>query len=89
MVNGGTYLRGLIGHGARESLLGLSADDIQYGRLHPIHRGVYAVRHPPVSGRTNAIAAVLARGAGAALGHSSATLWGITKPWQQPLGVTG
>jgi len=58
--------------------LGLSADDIQHrirvGRLHPIHRGVCAVEHRPVSPLAHALAlaAVLAPGPGAALSDSFA-----------------
>jgi len=73
--------------------LGVSPNAIDYririGRLHRLYDRVYAVGHRPVSSHAHAIAAVLACGAGAALSHSSAaTLWGITKHWQQPLEVT-
>jgi len=62
---------------------------IKIGRLHPLHRGVYAVGHVPVSPHAHAIAAVLACGPGALLSHSSAaTLWGVTKEWSSPLEVT-
>ena len=61
---------------------GLSHDGIwvrvRNGRLHPVHRGVYAVGHanPPVHGRW--LAAVKACGPGAVLSHfSAAALWGI------------
>jgi len=73
--------------------LGLTKDDIAYrariGRLHRLHRGVYAVGHIPVSPYAHALAAVLACGDGAALSHgSAATLWGIDKHWHRPLEVT-
>lgn len=73
--------------------LGVGKDAIVHrlkiGRLIPLHRGVYAVGHRPVSRHAHALAAVLACGPGAALSHgSAATLWGITKHWQSPLEVT-
>jgi Transcriptional regulator, AbiEi antitoxin len=51
---------------------------IQAGRLHVIHRGVYAVGHTAITQRGRWMAAVLASGPGAVLSHWSATaLWGI------------
>jgi very-short-patch-repair endonuclease/predicted transcriptional regulator of viral defense system len=48
------------------------------GRLHRIHRGVYAVGHPILTANGRRIAAVLAAGPGAALSHASAAaLWEI------------
>jgi very-short-patch-repair endonuclease len=48
------------------------------GRLHPIHRGVFAVGHPVRSSGATWMAAVLAGGPGAVLGHrSAAAIWGI------------
>ncbi len=48
------------------------------GRLHPLHRGVYAVGHRHVTARGRWLAAVLAAGAGAVLSHrSAAALWGL------------
>lgn len=48
------------------------------GRLHPIHRGVYAVGHTRLSAHGRCLAAVLACGRGALLSHSSAAwLWGL------------
>ena len=48
------------------------------GRLHRVHRGVYAVRHPRLSARGRWIAATLAYGPDALLSHrSAAALWGI------------
>jgi len=47
------------------------------GRLHRLHRGVYAVGHKVVSWRGAYLAAVLACGEGAVLSHrSAADLWG-------------
>lgn len=53
------------------------------GRLHRIHRAVYAVGHPslPLEGRF--LAAVKACGEGAVLSHlAAAALWGIV-PWEE------
>jgi hypothetical protein len=53
-------------------------DRISSGRLHPIHRGVYAVGHRVVSREGEWLAAVLAGGAAAVLSHeSAAALWGL------------
>jgi predicted transcriptional regulator of viral defense system len=46
------------------------------GRLHRVHRGVYAVGHPILTANGHRMAAVLACGPGAALSHASAAaLW--------------
>lgn len=48
------------------------------GRLHRLHRGVFAVGHPAVSQHGRCLAAVLACGEGALLSHKSAAwLWGL------------
>ncbi|HEX5984139.1 MAG TPA: type IV toxin-antitoxin system AbiEi family antitoxin domain-containing protein [Solirubrobacterales bacterium] len=62
--------------------LGFSKGHIQRSRearrLHPIHRGVYAVGHPYLSPRGHLMAAVLVFGKGAVVSHRSAAwLWGI------------
>src|SRR5919198_662373 len=62
--------------------LGLSRRAIRWrissGRLHPIHRGVYAVGRPDVTIKGKWMAAVLASGDGAVLSHqSAATLHGF------------
>jgi predicted transcriptional regulator of viral defense system len=50
------------------------------GRLHAIHRGVYAVGHRVLSARGRWMAAVLSAGPGAALSHrSAASLWGLLR----------
>jgi very-short-patch-repair endonuclease len=61
---------------------GLSSDSVEVrarnGRLHRMHRGVYAVGHPnpPLEGRF--LAAVKAYGTGAVLSHFSAAVhWGV------------
>jgi very-short-patch-repair endonuclease len=54
---------------------------IAAGRLHRIHRGVYAVGHRQLSNEGRWMAAVLACGPGAVLSHrSAAELWGIRRP---------
>ena len=51
---------------------------VRAGTLHRIHRGVYAVGHPGISLRGRFRAAVLAAGAGTALGRFSAAAdWGF------------
>jgi very-short-patch-repair endonuclease len=51
---------------------------IAVGRLHPLHRGVYAVGRPHVTPYGRWMAAVLACGPEAVLSHdSAAALWGI------------
>jgi very-short-patch-repair endonuclease len=64
---------------------GLSPAGIQRrvvaGRLHRIHRGVYAVGHPGLSTEGRWKAATLAYGATALLSHrSAAELWGMLPP---------
>jgi predicted transcriptional regulator of viral defense system len=62
--------------------LGLTDNEIQRrsttGRLHRLHRGVYAVGHRALAVEGRLIGAVLAMGEGAVLSHlSAAGLWGI------------
>ncbi len=47
---------------------------LRSGRLHRVHRGVYAVGHPSLSADGRRIAAVLAGGPGAVLSHRSAAV---------------
>ncbi len=47
-------------------------DRVQAGRLHRIHRGVYAVGHRRLTGRGRSMAAVLAYGSSAAVSHRTA-----------------
>src|ERR1700761_893540 len=58
---------------------------VRTGRLHRLHRGVYAVGHRSLSWRGRWLAAVLAVGDGAVLSHSSAAaLWQFLRPIQGP-----
>jgi putative AbiEi antitoxin of type IV toxin-antitoxin system len=62
--------------------LGFSTRAIEHrmaiGRLHSLHRGIYAVGRPDVTRRGHWMAAVLRCGPAAVLSHASAAaLWGI------------
>jgi very-short-patch-repair endonuclease len=62
---------------------------LRSGRLHRIHRGVYAVGHPGLSLEGGWMAAVLACGKGAFLSHrSAAALWGLLPAVAGPVQVT-
>jgi predicted transcriptional regulator of viral defense system len=62
---------------------------IRAGRLHPIHRGVYAVGHPTLTREARYLAAVLACGDGAVLSHrSAAALWGLVPSGAASIEVT-
>jgi hypothetical protein len=62
---------------------------VRAGRLHRLHRGVYAVGHRSISWRGRWLAAVLAAGDGAVLSHASAVaLWEFLRPIQGPAHVT-
>jgi hypothetical protein len=72
---------GVVGAGQLRAL-GFDRDAIarraRSGRLHRLHRGVYAVGHTILKPEGRWLAAVLACGDGAALSHrSAAALWGI------------
>jgi very-short-patch-repair endonuclease len=70
-----------LGRGAIDSRL-------RSGRLHAIHRGVYAVGHVSLSKRGIWLAAVLSGGEGAVLSHASAAaLWRLIDP-TGPIDVT-
>lgn len=71
--------------------LGLSARAVRHrvatGRLHRLHRGVYAIGRPTAEGRW--MAAVLASGEGAVLSHrSAADLWGMRSAARARIDVT-
>jgi hypothetical protein len=60
---------------------------VKIGRLHLVHRGVYAVGRPPRTALERASAAVMACGPGAALSHRSAlALWDLA-PWPWTMAV--
>ena len=62
---------------------------VRTGRLHRLHRGVYAVGHRSLSWRGRWLAAVLAAGDGAVLSHTSAAaLWQFLRPIPGPVHVT-
>jgi very-short-patch-repair endonuclease len=61
----------------------------QSGRLHNLHRGVYAVGHTAPSDERRWMAAVLALGDGAVLSHrSAAALWDLLPPQNGPVDVS-
>ncbi len=73
--------------------LGMSREAIRYRvqrrRLHPMHRGVYAVGRPQLTRHGVLIAAVLGCGPGAALSHDAAgEVHGIRKRRAGPIDVT-
>lgn len=71
--------------------LGSGAIDgrVAAGRLHPVHRGVYAVGHARLSEQARWLAAVLAAGPQAWLSHgSAAALWRILPSADGPVHLT-
>jgi very-short-patch-repair endonuclease len=69
---------------------GSVAKGVASGRLHRLHRGVYAVGHTNLSLSGRCLAAVLAGGPGALLSHYSAGwLWGLIATNPIPVHVTG
>jgi hypothetical protein len=76
----------LVGLGLSSSAIGVWA---KRGRLHRVHRGVYAVGHLALTRNGRFMAAVLAAGEGAALSHfSAAVVWGILQDRGQMIHVT-
>jgi len=72
--------------GYSESAIGRA---VAAGRLHRLHRGVYAVGHARLSAYGDCLAAVLACGPDALLSHGSAAwLWGLTRYGPGPLAVS-
>lgn len=72
---------------------GLTPDAIalrlRRGRLHSVHRGVYAVGHSYLAPLARERAALLACGEGALLSHrSAAALWAFVAPGRGPIDVT-
>jgi hypothetical protein len=73
--------------------LGYSKEAVRHaigtGRLHRIHRGVYALGHSTMSRPALCLAAVLSCGEGALLSHQSAAwLWGLTNRFASPVEIT-
>jgi hypothetical protein len=73
--------------------MGLGPSAIQHwlmgGRLHRVHKGVYAVGHPVLSLQGRRMAAVLACGPGAVLSHRDASeLWDIHRTSRRAIDVT-
>jgi very-short-patch-repair endonuclease len=65
--------------------IGLTASGVtrrvRSGRLHRVHRGVYAVGHSKLTREGSWLAAALACGEGAVVSHrSAAALWGLLEP---------
>jgi len=61
---------------------------IEAGRLHPVHRGVYALGRKRLDQRGHWMAAVLVGGEGSLLSHrSAAALWGLMRP-ARPIEIT-
>ena len=72
---------------------GVTASAIRHrvarGRLHRVHRGVYALDAPPLRPGARELAAVLACGSGAVLSHrSAAILWNLLPDRPGPVHVT-
>jgi len=72
---------------------GLSHDGVlgrvRNGRLHRVHRGIYAVGHSNLSRKGRWMAAVLVCGEKAVLSHrSAAELWRLLKPTPGPIDVS-
>jgi predicted transcriptional regulator of viral defense system len=62
---------------------------VEIGRLHPLHRGVYAVGHAALNRRAELLAAVKACGPDAVLSHQSAAeLWALAPRAPGPIHVT-
>ena len=62
---------------------------LRVGRLHRVHRGVYAVGHLRLSNNGRRMAAVLACGDGAVVSHrSAAALWSLLPTFTGPVDVT-
>jgi hypothetical protein len=74
--------------------IGLTQRTAEYratqGRLHRVHRGVYAVGHLAIGQLGPLRAAALACGEGAVISHgTAAAFWGLRDPWPVLIDVTG
>src|SRR5690349_6089745 len=68
---------------------GAIAKRARCGRLHRMHRGVYAVGHDGISNEARWMAAVLACGPDAVLSHGAAAVhWGLLRPLDGPIDVS-
>jgi Transcriptional regulator, AbiEi antitoxin/Protein of unknown function (DUF559) len=92
IASGATRQHGIV---TREQLAAVGIDKsgvtrrVAAGRLHRLHRGVYAVGHLSLSWRGRWLAAVLAAGDGAVLSHASAAaLWKFLQPIEGPVHVS-
>jgi very-short-patch-repair endonuclease len=79
--------------GAQLKTAGIDKDGIsrrlRAGRIHRIHRSVYAVGHRRLTFEGRCMAAVMALGDGAVVSHqSAAALWGLLKPSSGPIHIT-
>lgn len=79
--------------GRQMAELGISKDqifrEVTNGRLHRVHRSVFAIGHDAIPRHGRCMAAVLSCGPGALLSHRSAAwLWGLTSRWRQTVEVT-
>ena len=84
---------GVVSMGQLLGPLGYSSSSVQRavegGRLHRLHRGVFAVGHALISPHGECLAAVLGSGPKALLSHlSAAWLWGISTASHAPVDVT-
>jgi hypothetical protein len=62
---------------------------VRTARLHPVHRGVYAVGHSRLTFDGRCMAAALALGDGAAVSHrSAAALWGMLPTHEGSIEIT-
>lgn len=62
---------------------------VKAGRLHRVHRGVYAIGHPQLGFEGWCMAAVLACGSGSVVSHqSAAALWGMLRPEDRTIHIT-
>lgn len=76
----------LVGSGLSRAAI---AKRVRIGRLHPVHRAVYALGHGELSLQAQWHAAVLASGSGAVLSHgSAAALWKFVRPAEGPVDVS-